>query len=263
MTKMEKSEQINELATALSKAQGEFQPVPKMRSVDFIDKKGNRVKYNYADLQDIINMAQPRLAKFGLSVTQLTAITPQEFILETMLMHSSGQFIKSTYPLRTMERNQEQGSEITYARRYALSAILGIHSEEDDDGAAANASNQSTYETTKPSVNAPKINPRTAYAKPESDINAELMAASVQPDQNYPPLDFDDFKDDAQETGPADYVFNFGKWNGKSIKDFKLEELEGYAFYLENMAARQNKPVSASAKNFLDALASYKSSMGY
>ena len=106
----------------------------------------------------------------------------------------------------------------------------------------------------KPSI----TKPRTANEESIEYINSQLAQASVQPDKEYPPLDFDDFKDDAQETGAGDYVFNFGKHNGKSIRDFRLEELEGYAFWLEKDAAKNGKPVSASAQNFIDALTSYR-----
>lgn len=106
----------------------------------------------------------------------------------------------------------------------------------------------------KPSI----TKPRAANEESIEDINSQLAQASAKPDQDYPPLDFDDFKDDAHETGAGDYVFNFGKHNGKSIRDFKLEELEGYAFWLENQAAKSGKQVSASVQNFIDALTSYR-----
>lgn len=115
-----------------------------------------------------------------------------------------------------------------------------------------------TSRSIKTKGNAPITKPRTANEIPMEDINSQLAQASSQPMQEYPPLDFDDFKGDAQETGAGDYVFNFGKHNGKSIRDFKLEELEGYAFWLENNAAKSGKPVSASAQNFIDALTSYR-----
>lgn len=142
---MQRSESIKELAAALAKAQAEFKPVSKTREVDFNDKNGRRVHYFYADLQDVINMSQPILAKHGLSFIQTTSFGDgNEMTLETMLMHSSGEFIIGHYPVRIMQRPQEQGSEITYARRYTLSPMLGIHSEEDDDGAAANEGDRAT-----------------------------------------------------------------------------------------------------------------------
>jgi len=57
-------------------------------------------------------------------------------MLETRIIHSSGEWIASQYPLAAYAKPQEQGSAITYARRYALGALAGL-APEDDDGKAA------------------------------------------------------------------------------------------------------------------------------
>lgn len=131
---MIKSEQINELAAALSKAQGEFPVIPKNKVVDFTPVGKKPVYYRYADLADVISITAPILSKNGLSVSQDVICDEKGIFLETTIMHSSGQFKSGSYPLKICDRPQEQGSEITYARRYALTAALGIHSEEDTDG---------------------------------------------------------------------------------------------------------------------------------
>lgn len=135
---MIKSEQINELAAALAKAQSEFPVIPKNKKVDFQPKTGGRVKYNYADLADVISITAPILSKHGLSVSQDMNYVDKELFLETTIMHSSGQYKTGVYPVKMCDRAQEQGAEITYARRYTLSAALGIHSDEDTDGGAPN-----------------------------------------------------------------------------------------------------------------------------
>ena len=56
--------------------------------------------------------------------------------LETTLLHTSGQWIKSEYPL-LQGTAQQTGSSLTYARRYSLSSIAGIAADEDDDGTSA------------------------------------------------------------------------------------------------------------------------------
>lgn len=147
---MIKSDSINELAGALAKAQGEFKPIPKNKVVDF-EYNGKRTYYRYADLQDVISMTTPILSKCGLSIVQNTEYENKELVLITTLLHSSGQFISSKYPLRIFTKNQEQGSELTYARRYTLSATLGVHSEEDEDGNIANQSSPEN-ETSKDDV---------------------------------------------------------------------------------------------------------------
>lgn len=133
-----KSENLNELATALAKSQGEFPPIPKTKKVDITTKAGMKIKYNYADLADVIRITTPVLAKHGLSITQNPCVVGEKFSLETTIIHSSGQWKTSYYPLATFDKAQEQGSEITYARRYTLCGVLGVAAEEDDDGSLAN-----------------------------------------------------------------------------------------------------------------------------
>jgi hypothetical protein len=134
---MSQSESIKELASALAKAQGEFPAIEKNKTAKIPKKTGGDYSYQYADLADIIRVVTPALTKYGLSVTQSPTLVGDKFVLETVLMHASGEWRSALYPLMGHERAQEQGSEITYARRYALCPMLGIHGEEDDDGKAA------------------------------------------------------------------------------------------------------------------------------
>jgi hypothetical protein len=135
---MTKSEQLDKLATALCKAQGEFPAIPKNKTAKVPTKTGGQYSYNYADLADIIAITTPVLMKNGLSVVQGTSIMDKDTaILETTLLHSSGQFITSAFPVKLYDRPQETGSELTYMRRYTLTAALGIHGDEDEDGKGA------------------------------------------------------------------------------------------------------------------------------
>lgn len=128
---MNKSESLNELATALSKAQGEMSVAKKDTTNTFFKSK-------YADLSSVWEAARIPLSKNGLSVVQTTNPTDGKSVeLVTTLMHSSGQWIEgTTVMIPTKQDPQGMGSCITYMRRYALSAILGI-SQDDDDGNAA------------------------------------------------------------------------------------------------------------------------------
>ena len=134
------SEQINELATALAKAQGAMENA-------VFNKINPHFKSKYADLASMRDAIIPALSANGLAVTQLIEIHqrgPDEFgeskglILRTILMHSSGQWLASEYPL-PIGRPQEMGSAQTYARRYSLAALVCNSSEEDDDANAAEA----------------------------------------------------------------------------------------------------------------------------
>lgn len=124
------SENTNELFTALAKAQGEMSAASK-------DCKG--YNYKYADLASVWGACREPLSKNGLSVTQIETQNETGDVLITILGHSSGQWIRSIMPIRIkaggkVNELQEMGSVLTYLRRYALSAIVGIAPAEDDDG---------------------------------------------------------------------------------------------------------------------------------
>lgn len=130
---MEKSESIAALTAALAKAQAAFQPIIRSSTVDFTTAKG-RTMYKYAPLPEVLTACRTALSENGLAVIQLTRIDAERLILETILSHSSGEWIKGEMVVeRQPQAPQATGSALTYARRYALSALLGIASEEDDD----------------------------------------------------------------------------------------------------------------------------------
>jgi ERF superfamily len=138
---MNRSESIKELAAALAKAQGEFPPVPKNRTAEIPTKTGGKYSYKYADLSDLIAAVTPALSRNSLAISQDPTVIDGKLCLETMIMHASGEWKSGIYPLQSFERPQEMGSEITYARRYTMAALLGVHAEEDEDGALASNSN--------------------------------------------------------------------------------------------------------------------------
>lgn len=126
------SENINELAAALAKAQGEMQAPKKDKTA-----KAGTYSYGYADLASVIDAVRGPLSKHGLSFAQLVTMSERGITLQTTLMHSSGQWIGCEYPLLPGGTAQARGSDLTYARRYSLCAITGIAAEDDDDGQAA------------------------------------------------------------------------------------------------------------------------------
>lgn len=131
LTEQMMSTDIGELASALTSAQAEFTPIDKNATNPFFKSK-------YADLASIIAGIKPVLAKYGLAVTQPMRPNTEAATVETILMHKSGQWIKSCISLKPKANSpQEMGSAITYARRYSLSAILNISTEDDDDGNGA------------------------------------------------------------------------------------------------------------------------------
>ena len=129
------SEQINELATALSAFQGEISSIPKNNTVSIPTKNG-KFNFKYADLADIWNAIRGPLSKHGLSLVQMITKVDNRSGILTQLMHSSGQYLKTLVPFDTIPGDIKQfGANITYYRRYCLSSMLGIVSEDDVDSA--------------------------------------------------------------------------------------------------------------------------------
>lgn len=121
------SENINEIATALAKCQGEMSFASK-------DSLNPHFKSRYADLSAVWDAIREPLSKHGLSVSQIIDVIEGKPILISMLMHTSGQWIKSIIPvINANNTSQGQGSGLTYARRYALAALVGCV-QDDDDG---------------------------------------------------------------------------------------------------------------------------------
>lgn len=128
---MNKSDQINELAAALSAFQGEITN-PKFTRTITIPGRG---PYSYAELPGIVEHIRPRLTAHGLSFSQVMGNTNGQPSLTTIVMHKSGQWISGDMPLTVASgaKMQEVGSVLTYTKRYGLCSILGIAGEEDDD----------------------------------------------------------------------------------------------------------------------------------
>jgi hypothetical protein len=126
---------LGSLAGALAKAQAAFPPIPRDKEVEVKTRTGGTYTFRYAPLDTIFAAVRGPLSANGLAIAQLLD-GPD---LVTVLLHESGATLTARSPLPHAdgETVQQYGSAITYLRRYALQAILGIASEEDDDGNAA------------------------------------------------------------------------------------------------------------------------------
>jgi hypothetical protein len=129
---MPQSESIAKLADALCKAQAMMKPVQTNQ-----EAKGEKFSYKYADLASVWDTIREPLTKNGLSVTQIPVTAEAGIGVETLLMHTSGEWVRGEFFMRPVKSDpQAFGSCLTYARRYALAAIMGVCTE-DDDGEAA------------------------------------------------------------------------------------------------------------------------------
>lgn len=126
----EKSESIKEIAPALNKVLSEVSNLPKT-------KKG--YGYSYTPLDDVLEAVRPILLKHNLGVTQMVGSEAGMVTIKTLLLHDSGEYLATTLTLPPTNMSgvndvQALGASITYGRRYQLTAMFGIASEEDVDG---------------------------------------------------------------------------------------------------------------------------------
>lgn len=118
------------LFAALSKAQAEFGTVIRDRRVTVTMKSGGAYTFNYAPLDTILAAVRKPLADNGLAFVQML----DDGGLTSMLTHESGGYLSARMALPDVSDVQALGSAVTYLRRYAIQAMLGIAAEEDDDG---------------------------------------------------------------------------------------------------------------------------------
>jgi hypothetical protein len=163
------TEDTNELAAALAKAQGA------MEAAKF-DKVNPHFKNKYASLAAVVDAIRRPLADNALSYTQTTAIRDGGFVLVTTLRHASGQWVASEYPLPVDVKPQELGSALTYARRYSLSAIACIAADEDDDAEGARKDGQTNSKPpVKPAAVEPPVHPETGETSPHAIVEPDDM----------------------------------------------------------------------------------------
>jgi len=145
---MNRSESIKEIATALSKAQGAMEGAAK-------SAVNPHFKRSYAELSSVVAALRAPFAENGLSYAQFPSFVEGKVGVETILMHISGEWLSSELLLPVTKQDaQGAGAAITYARRYALQAMAGIPSE-DDDGNGSVLSQKPAYKKEESSYKAP------------------------------------------------------------------------------------------------------------
>lgn len=137
---------IGKLAAALVKAKALIKhPVKNCKA-----GSGN-FSYQYADLKSVIDSVNEAFTPNGLTVLQLPSadLASRTVTITTRLLHESGQYIESDLSMAITDiKAQTMGSVVTYARRYALSAIAGISADDDDDANIADKK-PNTFRRTK------------------------------------------------------------------------------------------------------------------
>ena len=125
---------IGKLALALSKAQGELEGAAK-------DSENPFFKSKYADLESVWDACRDLLASNGLAVAQFPGTysdLDKSMSLTTILTHASGEWINQEMSVPVTKPDaQGAGSALTYMRRYALAAVVGVVQADDDGNAAS------------------------------------------------------------------------------------------------------------------------------
>lgn len=181
---MKHSESLSNIAPALLEAQKEIDVVPK-------DERRNNFGKRYTNLGTILRVAKEALRKQGMVILQTGEQSTVQGLLnmETVILHESGEYISGTISIPYGDSTpQKAGSAITYARRYSAASLLGMVSEEDDDGESASVPEKKDSKPSSPPaakkpqpVTKPKIT-KPAAEKPVSEgrTSAELQTEAIK-----------------------------------------------------------------------------------
>ncbi len=190
---MPQSSSVAELAKALSQAQSEMKPAKK-------DSENPFFKSHYADLASVWDAIREPFTKHGLSVVQLPSSGHYGVGVTTLLLHVSGEWVSGDLVMKPIkDEPQSIGSCLTYARRYALSAIAGVATE-DDDG----------YAATQPK---PQPVPHVKETPAVRPVTPPAAAAPAPPVQN---------------GDPTAFVWRMGKWKSAHIQDIDTHYLKWF-----------------------------------
>lgn len=213
---MKHSESITRLAASLVKAQSELRAVG-------MDAVNPHFRAKYASLDNIIETIRPTLAKHGLAVVQ-GATLPEStvegkvtgFTVETMLIHESGEWLLSgvVMPLAKSDP-QGAGAAITYGRRYGISALLSLATDEDDDGNRVSQQRSGGSRASGPA----SAGTGAVGHKAPSETGA---APTTQPRRTSDTL------------GADDYVMPIGKQKGKTLGQIATDDLVSAATWIED-----------------------------
>ena len=179
--KTNRSPEIKDLVSALAKAQGGMKPA-------VFNRINPHFKTRYADFTSCMDACRSALSDNGLAVMQTCETIDGKLNLVTMLAHTSGQWMKSEFPLIASKMDSQGiGSAMTYAKRYSLCGMVGIVADEegDDDGEAAvgrGRQEELVRQPPRPQPNpqiSTKLNTQQVQALKELDARLDQKAKST------------------------------------------------------------------------------------
>lgn len=209
---MKTSEQLDKLAPAMAKAQSEMGGAAKDTTNPFFGKK-------YADLTSVWEACKYALHSNGFSVIQSPIDREGRIGVSTLLLHSSGQYVMDEYTLAVKKENDPQadGSALTYSRRYALAAFVGVCPVDDDgEDAMARKKKEDTEKKRLADIQATKDQDE----KPKTYTAADYIAIADKESKDAKSLD-------------AWYK----KWNQSAEKNLNKQELHKFNVQIDGLRA--------------------------
>lgn len=224
---LEMSQDITDLAKALPKAQANLG--------DVVKKSENKHFQNrYADLSAVLDAIMPAFNDVGCCILQPTTFDGTMVVCQTIILHESGQWIRSTLSMKPQAVTpQGIGSCITYARRYALMALVGVAPEDDDGNAASIPVAEATQDrrtSQPPKIPSPNLSDEEAHRASKGERAYVKAKNTISACQSLDELDA--FQDDNAE------FFNRldREWRDKILGLFKTKR--GALIDVEQAAAR-------------------------
>lgn len=196
-----RSEQINEFAAALAKAQSEM---------TVAKRDGKSAHFGpYATLNASVGASRPALTKNGLAVTQIPWHGGNQVFLTTIVLHSSGQFMSGTVPVVPAKNDaQGIGAALSYMKRYSYNAIVGIVEEGEEVG---DDSPNRSHHPNKPRAQARQAGADVSVGRPGNSAPApaaKLLGSNAESAEN-----------------PGAYICPVGYSRGQALKDIPLAKL--------------------------------------
>lgn len=167
------SESNVNISASLAKAWATIQTPKHNAKVNVRTKNGGSYTFEYTDLNGILDAVKPIFVQNHLSIIQNSYTTIEGNLtmacVETIFLHESGEYVKS-YPLKFQAASsmQDFGGQITYMKRYSLSAMLGLATEKDDD---ANGASGNEYQY----MNQPSPKQKNNSGQPQQQENNQQM----------------------------------------------------------------------------------------
>lgn len=232
------SDRIEKIAEALAKAQVGIKGAVK-------DSQNPHFRSQYADLASVWDSCHEHLNANGIAIVQQTETIDGRMALVTRLVHTSGQWFRSEWPIKPQQDTpQGVGSAVTYARRYSLAAIAGVAPRgDDDDGNAASA----------PPPQRDAGPPKKSWG----DLPASNDASPSDKPQRQAPAELADLPETVDRL-PADVAKarrEFERFAEVPFANLQDKELQGLARSLDAMAAKAANPKNKLVLTTLAAVA--------